>query len=536
MRHALCCFALALGGAPYVICSPEGVSATAYQLPSAQSSQKPRRTVAGTVVNAITNEPVRRALVRINGPEQRVAFTGPDGHFQIDNVLEGPAYFAVQKPGFFEASTAAGPLAAPQFVTIGPGTADLVLKLTPQAEVHGRVVDADGEPVENVGIQLIQQNIVNGRKQWQPSGGATTNENGLYRVENLPPGQYVIHSGSRPVFPGYVNAEADTGLVPQVYPPQFYPNAPDLSSAQPVEVKPGEQAEADFTLSPARCFTVRGTVSGAPNGFFIECLDSDGEQLPCMSRGNPRTNSFVISQLPAGSLTIRFRSNNGQGHSFFAEEALTLNKSDVSGLKVQLQSLASIPVHIVNGPDRPNIQVQLIAGKQWRNGAFGAFAQPGDPPGTLAFHDVPPGVYTFSAQPVGGGCIESITSGNTDLLRNDLTVSSGSAPAPIEVTLFEHCATIAGSVTANAQPMNGFIVLVPELPSVQPTVMPVQAGAKFKFGNLSPGSYRLYALSDIAGVEYANPEAMREFPSQQIELTAGQQAQVDMELTSRGER
>ncbi len=528
MRLVLCWLALSLGSSPCVL------SGQTYTAPP---NPKARHTVAGSVVNSITGVPIPRALVRINGPEQHTAFTGSDGRFQIDNVPEGRAYVAVQKPGFFDPSLAPGTFTAPKSVTLGAGTGDLLLKLIPQAEIHGRVVDRDGEPVENVPIELLAQDIVNGRKQWQPRGGGSTNENGVYRIENLQPGRYAVRSGSHPVFPGYSNVGADGRLVPEVYPPQFYPNTPDLSTAQAMDLKPGEESEADFTLSPVRSFTISGTVLGVQGSFFVECLDSDGFPLARGFRRGKTPGSFSIMQIPAGSWTLRFRSNaEGQAHPLFAEQAITLSSSDIHNFQVQVQSLSSIPVHIVNGLDRPNnMQLQLVAGKQWQGGAFQAFPQPGDPPGSLAFHDIPPGVYTLSAQPVGAGCIESIMSGSTDLTRNDLTVSADSAPAPIEITLLDKCGTISGSVTGGGQ-MSGFALLVPESPSLHATVMPVQGNGKFTFANVSPGGYRLYAFADINGLEYANPEAMRDFTSRQVEVAADQQAQVDLEMISRGDK
>lgn len=500
----------------------------------AQSNPQARHTVAGTVVNAVTGEPIRRALVRIAGaPQQLFAFTGEDGRFQMENVPEGSLSITAQKPGFFDRAMN-GAVVTQSFVAIGSTDSDVVLKLIPEAKIQGRIVDSDGEPVEGVGVELLAQDIMNGRKRWQQRGVGSTNENGVYHIDNLPEGQYVIRSESHQVFPGVWNSGPDGKLIPEVYRPQFYPNAPDLSAAQPIEVKAGEQGEADFTLTAVRSFKISGTAVGAQNGVSIECLDSNGMRLPTPSGGGRRPGSFVIMQVPAGSWTIRFNSNDGQGRTYFAEQAVDLSTSDIKGLQVQLEPLPSIPVHIVNGSDgRNNVQLQLVTSSGWQPGSFGAIT---DPSGSLAFHDVLPGVYKLSAQVFGQGCIESIMSGSTDLTRTDLTVSAGSTPAPIEVSLLKDCATISGSITGKGEPVNGFVVLVPESSSTQPTMMPVQGDGKFTLANLSPGGYRLYAFSDVTGLEYANPDTLRDFPSQEVEVTAGQQAQVELELISRGEK
>lgn len=503
-----------------------------------QSNAQSRHTVTGTVINSVTGEPIRRALVRINGPEQHFGFSGPDGRFQIDGVPDGTFFVIAQKPGFFDELSIPHPIGyhAASFVAIGPTTGDVQVKLIPEAKVQGRIVDGDGEPVEGVAVNLIAQELANGRRQWQSRGGSSTNENGVYHVDNLQPGRYMIRSEPHSVFPGYWKAGSDGRLVPEVYASQFYPNAPDFSAAQLIDLQAGEQTEADFTLSTTRSFTVSGTVQGVQSGgMWIECLDSEGVQVSSGWRLGRRPGSFAVSDIPAGSWIIRFHSNDGQGHTYFAEQLVNLSASNIDDLQVQLQLPPAIPIHIANGPDpRINLQLQLISDRGWQNNSFAAFPQPGDPPGSLAFRDVPPGVYKLSFQSFGAGCVESVMSGNVDLTRNDFTITAGSAPPPIDVSLLTDCATISGSLTGNGEQMNGVVILVPASSSMQPTVMVVQGNGKFTLPNVAPGEYRLYAFSDITGLEYANPDALRDFPSQQVQVTAGQQAQVEIELIQRG--
>jgi hypothetical protein len=82
--------------------------------------------------------------------------------------------------------------------------------------------------------------------------------------------------------------------------------------------------------------------------------------------------------------------------------------------------------------------------------------------------------------------------------------------------------------------VNGYVILLSDSIILTPPVSPILPDGKFQFSNLRPGSYRLYAFSDLTNLEYANPEALRNFPSQQIELVAGQQAEIYIDLISRG--
>ncbi len=64
---------------------------------------------------------------------------------------------------------------------------------------------------------------------------------------------------------------------------------------------------------------------------------------------------------------------------------------------------------------------------------------------------------------------------------------------------------------------------------------PVQAGAdgKFSLTNLTPGAYRLFAFNDISDLEYANPEALRDFTGQQVTLGPNEKTNVQLDLVTR---
>ncbi len=486
----------------------------------------------GTVVNSVTGEPVRRALVRINGVgEQRSGFTGSDGRFEIDGVAAGQLVVTAQKPGFFTDPSMSRRL------SFGPATGDLLVKLTPTASIEGRIVDGDGEPIEDVPVQILVAAIVNGRKQWQPRGGASTDENGAYRADDLEPGTYLVHTSAHPLFGAYLNI-ANEKREPQVYAPEFYPGASGISSAQPIQLEAGASARADLTLSAVPAATVSGTISGMRNGVSISCEDSDGQQVSLPLRFDFKSGKFAM-QIPAGSWRMQFIARDEQGRTYYAELPVSVSAADVNGLDVVLQPLPSIPVDILNETDQQGtgaaqVHLQLVTNTQ----QFGNIlvAQPDASGGSLAFHDVMPGTYTVSAQANGAGCVDSIQAGSTDLTREELTVLPGSQPEPIEVTLLEDCASLSGSVSGADAPVNGMAILVPESSALAPMLMPVQPGGKFQFQNVRPASYRVYAFSDVRNLEYANPDALRDFPSQEVSLGAGQKAQVEVELISRTDK
>ncbi len=530
-------FAILLGACFSFVC----LAQLSQSLPQTENSKK--YTVSGSVTNAATSEPIRRALVHLNGPVQLSAFTGPDGRFEFTGIPEGQIFVTAERPGFFDQQSLNQGVNTT--VAVGPATKPLQILLTPEARIRGRVLDADGEPVEGLQLQLIAQEIQEGRKQLQPRASANTDENGTYEMEGLTPGQYFLRTMIHPGFSSSSMAPATA------YPPEYYPNSADLASAQALELRPGEQAQADLTVHAAPAATIRGILSGAPqNGVFVTYEGADGQQIgESYVQFDPQTGKFAFKMVPYGAWTFHFLSRNGEEGMRSAEEAIDVNRPEISGLQVVLQPVSPIPVIVNRAPapaitsastvavpnQGPGVQVQLFS--RASNGErYFAGQRQGDNSGAIFVQGVRPGKYKVVAQAFGPECIESVSSGSVDLARNDLLVSSGSQPQPITVSLRNDCATLTGTVRSEAQNVQAFVVLLADSAATDPQLFPLQSNQQFTFSNLSPGTYRVWAFSNVAGLEYANPEALREYAGQQIELAPGQTASANLELVIRGNR
>ena len=210
--------------------------------------------LTGTVVNSVTGEPITRAVVRTNGPSpQQQVFTDGAGHFEINDVPEGQTMITAQRPGFLGIETSGH---RPQMVTVGPATPTVQIKLIPEGGIKGKVTDNEGQPIEGIQVQVLSSQISNGYKNWFVRDSAQTDENGDYGIEALSPGQYILSTGMMVISPPA--AVAENGPVNDVYPPQYFPNAPEQDNAQPVNVQAGQAVEADFRLSPVRSYSVSG--------------------------------------------------------------------------------------------------------------------------------------------------------------------------------------------------------------------------------------------------------------------------------------
>jgi hypothetical protein len=497
-----------------------------------------RYTVSGTVYNAITSEPIGRALVHLNGPEQHVAFTGADGRFEVQNVPEGQFWITAQRPGFF----------APQqnrtAFKVGSSSNDFRVPLTPESKITGTVLDSEGEPVEDMTVQVFGAQIIDGRKQWMQRGGASTDENGEYKVEGQMPGSVVVCTSSRP--------RTYTQRTTETYPGRCYPNAPDTSSAQQIQIAPGQPSQVDFTIDTVHAYRISGTVVGGSGNVGGWLEGSNG--MPGIGvRINPRTHRFELGPVPDGTWKIHFQEMEGRGTALQTEEEVTVSGADVTNLQVVLSPGVDVPVEFIqpasSAAEQPGAGTTAPTGfngnlpvvrlhRPGENVFFGnvpmAVPDPSSPPGAVPrqiFKGVSPGSYKVSVQPVGS-CIASVASGGLDLLEQPLTISPGSTPEPIVVTLRSDCASLEVTLH-NDHPENGaMLLLVPESAGLEASIMGVSGGS-FTFQQLTPGTYHIYAVSDASDLEYANPDAMREISGQTVTLDASQKATVNLTVSER---
>jgi hypothetical protein len=63
--------------------------------------------------------------------------------------------------------------------------------------------------------------------------------------------------------------------------------------------------------------------------------------------------------------------------------------------------------------------------------------------------------------------------------------------------------------------------------------MQMGTASGFTIAGLNEGDYRMYAFDDGSNLEYANPDALRQFKNHTIHLEAGQKSSVQLEINER---
>jgi hypothetical protein len=517
----------------------------------AQQTGGEKYEVRGRVVNGVTGEGVANALVRTAGAVSQTQFSGADGSFVFAEMPRGTYQFAVSKPGYLSERELGRGEATSDEVGTAPGDTDVVLRLTPEGIIYGRVENESGEPVEGVQVRAQAWVVINGTKRLQSIKQAETNDEGQFRLAELRPGTYYVNFEPRNVGGMHVFSEiARKKSEEEGYGAQFYPGTTDVSLATAVKIRGGMQVQIAQGLKRQRLFEVAGVVRGghAENGFQVMLMDSAGEPLQKDVHLDPKTGAFQIQGVPEGKYQLVATVQDLGGGEAEARPPLTamlpiqLNR-DVTGLVLMPGRGANIGVTVedeipVEGQEIHQVQISLTP-KDSLQGSQGIILPPpsGVPNAQRQFEGLAPGTYEVEAWALGKGYVASLRCGDVDLLREDLTVVAGAAVPPIEVKLRNDGAAIEIETTENGKPAGSTLVLYSEEYPKKSQVIPMPTGANTAMSNLRPGSYRIVAIKGLPELEYQDPVFVEKYLStgKEVNLRAGEKVSVQVEVQELGE-
>ena len=501
-------------------------------------------TLSGTVLNSVTGESIGRALVRLNGFQQRTCFSDSNGHFEFDGLQPGRVYITAQKPGYFSEQELPGSSASSVDVRANTDTA--LVKLAPQSAIGGRIIDAAGQPVERVPVRLLNRSVRDGRKRWELRGSAETDEDGRFRFAGLMPGTYYVAAGPS-LNP---NRLLRGGEKPKTgYPGLYYPGVPDLSAASPLQLVAGQQAQADFSISAVPVYHVSGVISGYPpdQGVGLQLSGQSGDMLSLQTRFNMETGRFELEGAPAGVYVMRAFSQVGP-RRLFAETQLNIT-ANIENAQLSLAPVPSIPI-VVRVDSRaasssgttaieqgPPVSVRLTSMEPMGAEFYSTIER--SPVGTFsaALQHVDPGKYSVDVTPHGPWYVQSAQYGQTNLLYDDLTIAPNGQALPMEIVLRDDAATLTGTLKpGDGTSPRATVLVIPESGSkAAAKTAQTMAAEGFTIPGFAPGDYLVFAFDSADGIEYASTDALQPYISQaaHVTLSANQKAQVVLDVIHR---
>jgi hypothetical protein len=487
--------------------------------PLPRQDPAPTYPVQGVVLNSLTRQPIPRALV---DAATDATLTDGEGRFEL-NLPAGIAQITTRRPGY--ASDARN---ATHAVRVDASTPSLSFSLTPFATITGRVILSTGEEASGIAVSAFRRSTFNGHDRWNRQNNAMTNSEGVFRIEDIEaPVAYVLctepsHDRANSI-PG--SARATFGY-PSVCYPEAFSSSETISSANLLNLTPGQQAAINIALAREPFYRVSVAVLNHPatQGVYMEIHDSGGRHVDYWSRWNPQ-QGIVQVDLPNGQYYAEVRSNGPV--SVYGRVDFKVANAPLSGLSVTLVPLHPLLVRVhrdftatdpqTNGtafvhgglqggaPER-NAGLNLsLAGADSLAGEMGGGLQPAKgatDPNLFEIENISPGRYWIETFPFEG-YIASITSGGVDLTRQPMVIGSGDTAAPIDVELRNDGGQIKGTInqppaqSASAGELSTtYLYALPAFPTTSlPQRTESRNGLPFTFTNLAPGPYKIVATA-----------------------------------------
>jgi len=457
-------------------------------------ADEPEFCVGGTVLNASTGEPLRRAVVTI---PQAAAFTDAAGAFRFCRLSAGAYYANAEKPGF---------VATGSRVVVGPSREDLVLRLYPLSVITGKVEDAGAEPLQNVLVQVLSIQVADGRRKVRVESAVVTDDRGRYRLAEVTAGRYYLRAA------GWEGAEPDPDAN-EAFTPIYYGGATDLTSATSVTVEPGRDLRADFSVRLRTSYRIRGVIAGLSPlvPAKIELLGASAEPSAAPVSLDTASGAFQVDYVVPGSYILR--ATQGEGQQARRGELALQVSADVKGVVVPLagsvvlkgivrMAAATEPA----APSPPNCAIKLSPVEAWISGEA-ALEAATEPSGGFEIEGALPGRYRLRMD-CANGYISAVRFGDTDLLATgEFLIPTDTAPPPIEAVLASDGGTVEVTASPEGEPGPAWVILLPGSGYELHTRL-ARLATKATFSGVAPGDYQASAWTGSPDAfEYANPEA-----------------------------
>jgi hypothetical protein len=473
-------------------------------LAGSQSTQPAKYRISGVVVNGATRAPLSRVRIVMNpageSSKETETTTGADGRFAFEGLPAGMWTLHAERKGFLRqgyCERPGVPDSLTQVVTGPDGASEgLTFRLDPPAVVTGKVTDEAGEPVM-AALEIILR-LETGRTMYQRIRNAATDEEGSYRIWDLPAGAYYLLAVAPSPPPMAPNQ------IPATFAPTYYSNATDPKAATLLDLKPGEEYKADFILRRS-------------HGVSIRIAGMTGSSIMMLSAEGPRGADAVVAQLDAG-----------EGDSFYnippGRCTLTLFDAQTgaqSARRIEVGTAdLTVPVPFPNPPS-VTAKVRLVDGdaKLLSNVAFLLHAD-GDyqtharalqKDGTVTIPGMAAGRYKFMMAVNPDLYVKSVASANARVVDGIVDVPD-TGEVKLDVVLSGDGGRVAGKVLANGKPVApARVVLAPRVDStnsVDYRSYQTESDGSFQYTGIKPGDYILFATTDFK-LEFGNPAAIR---------------------------
>jgi hypothetical protein len=485
-------------------------------------------TVSGRVVTAAEGAPIKSArLVLVqenakNRPEIFGALTDGEGHFQIKDVPPGRYRFSASRTGFVAQQYQAKGTSQGAVLSLGPGQQidDTLFRLVRAGVVSGRGIDEAGEPLANVWVSALRRPTEEEREDWSKgqkqhqfvkASGARTDDRGEYRIFGLKPGDYYLKASESPDLDqvGNIDGSDNYFLLRQIvteYAPLYYPGVLQISDAQAIPLRAGEEVRADFEMRRVKTVEVAGRVIGADgkpatHAYLLLGVPGVGDLGGDLEGSTDSKGEFLIKHVSPGSYILTAVQNDENRHEF-TRQKLEVAESDLKSVILSFGRGTDIRGQIISQGSNPAIdRLGLGLESQDEDESISGAAQ-AKKDGTFLLADVPDGSYAVDVWDLEKGWfIKAIHYGSIDVLEKGLQVEHGSSSGTLEVVISSAGAEMEGTVNdQDGKPIVAAQVRMRPEPETsfnrtRAHTTGTDQNGHFSFSSLAAGKYKVWARS-----------------------------------------
>jgi len=516
--------------------------------------------IAGTVVNSVTGEPVKGALVTLNGPVQghggytisaagsrtRIVRAGGGGEYQFGGLPQGRYFIRAERPGFVDHAVKPGETSdfTPS-LDLSDSVSGRTVLLDPLGAIEGTIVNQYGDALGNVTVGLFQFFVWDGARLIRAVRTAVTNDRGRFRIWDLSPGKYFVkamgRAGGTAAYVADSSVRYDSW---EGFRPVYFGGAREMSAATALIIATGTQARADFTVEVEPTYKIRGVLQNreAYQPVSFELLAGDRNTAPIRVLLNAANGRFTVDDVPAGHYTLRAT----MGTLARGETAVDVQGQDADDISITLLGAVVVTAGVV-GPDPDSGSATGESGpKTGTRSPRSCNVSLGEPErepevvlmaGSFANEEsfsgsVFAGQYRVSIRCTGGYVVSAV-SGGSDLLANpEITVQPGQPPIEINMkpggslrvkmtmpAAFGTGVLLVPAFSASAGPVSSFLAFDPI----------ARPNSEVRLADLAPGDYVAYALAGLATLEYQSPEVLHSLTGgTSVHIEEGKEAEITL--------
>ena len=489
----------------------------------------------GTAIDSITRQPLEGVHITISGSRANIppvknygVLSGSDGHFSIVGLSPGKYGWRARRNGFLLSYEKPNS----QFV-LGPGEnkSGLLVEMTPEAVITGRVVDEFGDPAQAI-VRATPVPPNDPDPFFLQNMNSLTDERGQFRIVGAPGKFYVSASTLLQGGPREIRTD---GTETPVYGETWYPSSDTKARAATVEAIGGrETPNIDLRLVRKRSLSISGVVTGIPGATADQPARAE---LVLSSKyynhffNTDANGQFSLSGLAPGHYDLIARILTTTPPLFSQPVEVPPETTDVAGINLRLVAGEEVSgtLQIEGKGAKPgaegkwNVRLEPLvrndaAAKGGEVDREGIFQIAPVYPGTLRVHvtPLPENAYIKSVQLDGG-----VPGGEV------VDLSRGVAGSNLKITIGLNGGHIEGTVSVDGSGATiAFVETADDIGQRNTTY--VMAGKQYRFTGLHPAKYRLI-VAPTRGLEPGKLEGMF-LDSPEIEVHEGERIVKDVNV------